>query len=1505
MRNTEQKNSKVLIFSIVIVLILFLNINPFTVRFFTLKNHFRDESPLSKMKTPRSSYTHTWKSNGTALCTANNRQDFNSICSDEAGGAIVTWCDYRSGSKKELYVQRINSSGNVIWDDNGTAICTENNYESLDMDPQICSDGTGGAIITWVDDRNADGDTDIYAQRVNASGDVQWTINGKAFCTAVYSQLSPQICSDGAGGAIITWEDYRVSGVFKNIYAQRINPNGVRLWKNNGESICMATNGQAEPQIISDGAGGAIITWEDYRTGSGSNIYAQLINSTGDVQWTTDGVAICTASGSQAHPELCSDGAGGAIITWHDDRGSDLDIYSQKVNSSGDIQWTTNGEAVCTATNSQLWPQICIDGAEGAIITWQDRRAGSGNDNIYAQQLNSTGDVQWNVNGIAICTASGIQSSPQICSDGISGAIITWYDYRGTDIDIYAQRINSTGEIQWTTNGNVICGANGSQERPQICSDRAGGAIITWWDYRAGGGNIDVYAQRIKNDIPSSDHPGSILTSASGSETINWTLSDDCGGGQYRILANDTYGNFYIWVNWTSWTNKTPLNVPINRSAPGSYNYTIEYVDFHGHYGVPNTVIVTIIDEIPTSNHPGSITASISGSETVDWILYDDFAGGKYRVLANDTYGNFYIWVNWNPWTHNTSLDIPVNRTVLGVFNYTIEYYDDHDQFGIADTVIVEVVDISGPIIIINSPNITNDLFGLKAPLFNVRIIDFSEISLMWYTLDGGLINESFSSNNSINQYLWNGHGNGTVTIEFYAKDIFGNIGFAEVMVRKDIIEPNITIYSPQIDEIYGITSPTFNISYVEPHLESMWYSLDNGLTNITLTELSGTIDKVEWDRKGNGTVTITFYANDTLGNIGFSKVTIRKDIICPNITIHSPHFNEIWGSNAPNFDISIFEPHIDSVWYTIDNGLKIITLEGFAGTIDQFEWDKKGLGMVNLIFYANDTLGNLGFQTVSIEKYYEYWLLDPIIIDELGNGNYTWAEAVMKGWCSGSGLWNDPYIIEKIKVNGYASSSCIEIRNSEEYFIIRNGMFHNSGGGNYDAGIKLDHVINGKLIGNNCSNNNGNGILLEACQNIIIEEDTVNNNGINGIFLLNSNNNSIENNNNTINYNENNGINLLWSNNNTIIGNRINYNSIGIFLSESNYNVITENDLRYNNKSYEEINCIGNLFDSNILDVSQDKGLNFEMIILITVVAVIATISLTGAVVWKKRIRITEEEREEKIKRKKSRIKNLIQKKLINVNDLLKDNNYGSALKHLIKIREKAQFYQLDDLLSKVEEKISYSKKLELAFIKSVKKTIINLGKKFSRLRLNEIVERSSIKDKTLIENIIQKMIQNKEIVAEYFSSTKTFVFQQGPVLKSKFKEIEQFNVFLSYSTKDSEYFQLPEVVKSLEQYPEIYKVLYWEADSKANIVEFMEKTLKETNVFVLFCSENSMNSEAVKGEWQAAYQMNKEGLMKIIPVYEEQAHIPRLLWHLLNVKYSRKKFNIFIENLYHEMIR
>ncbi len=128
-------------------------------------------------------------------------------------------------------------------------------------------------------------------QLVFVSGNAQWstdpTVNN-VVCNTGGSQSGPVITTDGYGGAIISF----VENV--DIYAQRIDANGNDQWASRGVGICTDPEGQAYQQITSDGAGGAIITWQDYRSTIKYDIYAQRIDANGIVQWTSNGVAICT-----------------------------------------------------------------------------------------------------------------------------------------------------------------------------------------------------------------------------------------------------------------------------------------------------------------------------------------------------------------------------------------------------------------------------------------------------------------------------------------------------------------------------------------------------------------------------------------------------------------------------------------------------------------------------------------------------------------------------------------------------------------------------------------------------------------------------------------------------------------------------------------------------------------------------------------------------------------------------------------------------------------------------------------------------------------------------------------------------------------------------------------------------------------------------------------------------------------------------------------------------------
>ncbi len=391
---------------------------------------------------------------------------------------------------------------------------------------QLVPDGKGGAFVAWDDTAWAR----VFLQHLDENGLALWGANGGLVAPQTLYQFSPRMTGDGAGGTIVAWVDGR-AGVcnFKyawdcNIFAQRVAPDGHLLWASGGVTVTAAadnqgTNGVA---IVSDGAGGAIVAWNDYRQTDPYRIYAQHLDGQGRPLWATDGIPItppATVFGGMANftPLMVADGAGGAIIGWINEQ-VDLNMESpplsvQHVNGSGQLLWGSKGITVGLPTREYF--AMTADGSGGAFLAW----GGGGPsvfDNILAQHVNGSGQPVWQSGGLTIADAPDYQMVPDIVGDGLGGAFIVWQDGRNQDpglvhqgctglssmCDIYAQRVSSSGTILWQANGLAISTAPNEQLSPRVVSPAPGTALVVWEDCRDAPSlacmeNSKLYAQKV------------------------------------------------------------------------------------------------------------------------------------------------------------------------------------------------------------------------------------------------------------------------------------------------------------------------------------------------------------------------------------------------------------------------------------------------------------------------------------------------------------------------------------------------------------------------------------------------------------------------------------------------------------------------------------------------------------------------------------------------------------------------------------------------------------------------------------------------------------------------------------------------------------------------------------------------------------------------------------------------------------------------------------------------
>jgi hypothetical protein len=446
-----------------------------------------------------------WQEDGVEVCTATGPQTDPALASDASGGAVMAWEDERDGLA-DIYAQRLDAGGNPVWQTDGITVCAAAEDQ---VDPWVGAVPGGGLVVAWEDKRSGIGD--IYMQRLYSNGVTAWPTDGIAVCTAPNEQANPRFVSAQAFSVIAVWEDKRfLGGNMTDIYAQRVTAAGNTPWITDGVSVCADSEWQYFPRLVPDGAGGAIVAWQDFRNHETNNqdydIYAQRVDPNGTMAWTIDGISVCTAVGRQERMEMTSDGAGGAILTWADKRAgsSNQDIYAQRLDGAGNTLWPDDGVTVCAAADNQNYPSLIPDGDQGAIIAWHDYRGPESD--IYAQRVYSNGVTAWNTDGVTICAAADIQTYAKIARDGSDHAIIVWKDERHSAAKryglLYAQRVDLAGNLLWEADGIPVCNVPYDQEDHRIVPSSLGGAVLAWEDERPGILLYDIYAQRVGDVEP-------------------------------------------------------------------------------------------------------------------------------------------------------------------------------------------------------------------------------------------------------------------------------------------------------------------------------------------------------------------------------------------------------------------------------------------------------------------------------------------------------------------------------------------------------------------------------------------------------------------------------------------------------------------------------------------------------------------------------------------------------------------------------------------------------------------------------------------------------------------------------------------------------------------------------------------------------------------------------------------------------------------------------------------
>ncbi|MCK4655332.1 MAG: T9SS type A sorting domain-containing protein, partial [Candidatus Cloacimonetes bacterium] len=505
-----------------------------------------------------------WEANGNPIASESGDQDQHTFWEDGSGGAILAWHDKRNANDENIYIQRIASDGSLLWNTTGVLLC---NDPGIQETPKMTPDGTGNFIFTWRDKRS-DIFGDIYAQRADINGNLIWSSEIEVY-TGDGIQINPRITQASDNEAIIVWEDGRneIAEDKKDIYIQKIDLDGNLVWNADGVPIAVAINNQINPRLVGDDNGGSWIIWGDGRNEVHpyADIYVQHVNSSGSVLLPTNGKEICIEAGYQFSPLIKKSG-NEIFLVWGDNRTGSTGIYIQILDNSGNTLLEENGEIIfyglCgDALNYQIFPN-----GSNQVIIWEDTRFTvivnqmiDRAKQIYIQVLNNDGSINLLEDGQPITTMTGFNQETMDAylypDSNILGVV--WEENKEGYKQIYAQAVDLAGNFLWSDSIGIRVGESIEEQKcPKISTINNCGTYefyIGWEDF------TDSYDTRINGQ----KIIDGVLQWGPGGKTI----ADRDGNDELCDIVD----GFYIWRNnsWPDYYVYAKLVDENGNTAPG------------------------------------------------------------------------------------------------------------------------------------------------------------------------------------------------------------------------------------------------------------------------------------------------------------------------------------------------------------------------------------------------------------------------------------------------------------------------------------------------------------------------------------------------------------------------------------------------------------------------------------------------------------------------------------------------------------------------------------------------------------------------------------------------------------------------------------------------------------------------------------------------------------------------------------------------------------------------
>ncbi|MDA0372486.1 MAG: hypothetical protein O2865_01755 [Planctomycetota bacterium] len=430
------------------------------------------------------------------IATGNGDQVVPQIAATSEGGCYIGWFDQRSGSY-ELRLQRLDAHGVAQWQTDGIVVSSQPQSTSL-VGWSLIADRDDHCVLAFTDTR-AGGDLDVYAYRIDPSGQGTWGSNGITLSNNADFEANPVVCETSDGDFVFVWPN---SGI-GTLQMQRLDRQGNPRFPGDGVSIPGDPGAApAFPRVVAAEQGNAIVSWVRTFTFFGNkHVHAQKFDASGAALWN-NGTRIAVfdlASVPIAHePRLLPDGAGGAILAWHFANSSSLfNARVQHILANGSEAFPHNG--VSLSSSSSFDPAIVwLPNSQEILAVFNERNASQSQWGITAQKVDASGQLGFGSTGLTVIPVSATERQYPVAARSLDGLVAFLFEAMPTPTHyrILGFRLSASGSV--TTLPTDVSAFPSGKSRIVASSSQSGVAMCAWSDQRVDGG--DLYAQNLNPD---------------------------------------------------------------------------------------------------------------------------------------------------------------------------------------------------------------------------------------------------------------------------------------------------------------------------------------------------------------------------------------------------------------------------------------------------------------------------------------------------------------------------------------------------------------------------------------------------------------------------------------------------------------------------------------------------------------------------------------------------------------------------------------------------------------------------------------------------------------------------------------------------------------------------------------------------------------------------------------------------------------------------------------------